>query len=53
MRPPIPRTFIFSDVPIGSYPWCGGHSGNATSLFPYDHDRLALDETPYPSFDKS
>ena len=41
------RDFCFSDVSIGSYPWCGGHSGNATSLLPYDHGRLAHDETPY------
>ena len=50
-RPAHDEIFIFSDVPLGSYPWCGGHSGNATSLLPYDHGRLALDETPYPSFD--
>jgi len=48
MRPPVPRTFYFSELSIGSYPWCGGHNGNATSLLPYDHGRLALDETPYP-----
>ena len=44
------KDFYFSDVSIGSYPWCGGHSGNATSLLPYDHGRLAHDETPYPPF---
>jgi len=21
-----------SEIPFGPYPWCGGHSGNATSL---------------------
>ena len=49
MRPPIPRT-LFLYASIGSYPWCGGHSGNATSLLSYDHGKLAHDETPYPPF---
>ena len=48
MRPLVPRTFYFSELSIGSYPWSGGHNGNSTSLLPYDHGRLALDETPYP-----
>lgn len=49
MRPHVPRTLLL-DASIGSYPWCGGHSGNATFLLPYDHGRLARDETPYPPY---
>jgi len=52
MRPPVPRT-LFLDASIGSYPWCGGHSGNATSPHPYEHGRLARDETPISSICRS
>ena len=48
MRPHVPKTFYFYELSIGSYPWCGGHNGNVTSLLPYNHGRLTLDETPYP-----
>ena len=47
MRSPVPR-ILFLDASIGSYPWCGGYSGSATSPHPYEHGRLARDETPYP-----
>jgi len=50
MRPPVPR-FIYLVYLLDHIPGVVAIMGMPLRFHPYDHGRLALDETPYPTLD--
>ena len=50
MRPPVPRTFLFFLMCLLDHiPGVVAIVGMPLHFLPYDHGRLAPNETPYPS----
>ena len=52
MRPPVPRVFNLIYL-LDHIPGVVAIVGMPLHFLPYDHGRLALDETPYPAFGNS